>query len=78
MAGATVYLADFGTVIAFLCYYWLLKRVSAVTFSLIAFITPIIAILLGVFAYDESFTAISGTGTALILTGVFLIVNRQK
>ena len=46
--GSIVYLALCGSVIAFLGYYWLLKHTRLTVVSLIAFITPLVAILVGV------------------------------
>ncbi|MCP4686216.1 MAG: EamA family transporter, partial [bacterium] len=42
--GSIVYLATFGTVATFLGYYWLLRRIKLTTVSLVAFITPLVAI----------------------------------
>lgn len=75
-AAALLYLAVFGTVIAFLGYYWLLKRIRAIIVSQIAFITPIIAVILGYFAYSEIFNPYSALGAGLILIGVVLVAKR--
>ncbi len=42
-----LYLAVFGSVVTFTTYYWLLKRINVVMLSLMAFITPIVALILG-------------------------------
>ena len=39
--GCITYLAVLGSVVAFVAYYWLLRRTRAVVVSLIAFITPL-------------------------------------
>ena len=74
--GSILYLSVFGTVIAFLGYYWLLKRITAVQVSLIAFITPLVAIFIGVLFFSESLTVLILVGTLMILSGVML-VNRN-
>ncbi len=74
--GSIVYLAVFGTVIAFLGYYWLLARARAVTVSLIAFVTPLVAIFIGVFFSNEQFTPLLIVGTGLILSGMFLVLRK--
>jgi len=74
--GSILYLSVFGTVIAFLGYYWLLKRITAVQVSLIAFITPIVAIFIGVLFFSESLTVLILIGTLMILSGIML-VNRN-
>ena len=66
-----LYLAFFGSVITFTSFYWLLKRINVVILSLIAFITPIVALILGYFFYNEVLSIRHFIGTALVLTGVF-------
>lgn len=73
---ALFYLAVFGTVVAFLGYYWLLKRLRAIIVSQIGFITPIIALILGYFFMSERLSFPAGIGSLLILAGVFLVVRR--
>ena len=74
--GSIVYLALPGTVITFLGYYWLLKRARVTVVSLIAFITPVVAILIGVALAEESLSPLIITGTGLILTGVLLVIRK--
>jgi drug/metabolite transporter (DMT)-like permease len=66
-----LYLAFFGTVITFTSFYWLIKKINIVILSLVAFITPIVALILGYFFYNEELSARHFIGTALVLTGVF-------
>lgn len=74
--GTTLYLALFGSVIAFLCYYWLLKRASAMRVSLIAFVTPVVAVAIGVLAFGESLTRLMLIGSGMILIGVALVLRK--
>ncbi len=74
--GSIIYLAIFGTVVAFLGYYWLLKHSKAVTVSMIAFVTPLVAIVIGVVFSSETLSALIFAGTALILGGIVLVVRR--
>lgn len=67
-----LYLSFFGSVITFTSFYWLLKRVNIVIVSLIAFITPIIALILGYLLYNEELSTRHFIGSALVLTGVLL------
>ncbi|MDO8549402.1 MAG: EamA family transporter [Ignavibacteria bacterium] len=67
---SVLYLALFGTVITFTSYYWLLKRVNVVILSLIAFINPMIALLLGWFIYNEQLSSRHLWGSILVLTGL--------
>jgi drug/metabolite transporter (DMT)-like permease len=64
------YLALFGSIITFTSYYWLLKRVNVILLSLLAFITPIVALILGWFAYNEELTPNHFWGSILVLTGL--------
>jgi putative membrane protein PagO len=66
-----LYLALFGSIVTFTSFYWLLKRVNLVILSLVAFITPIVALVLGYFLYDEVLSTRHFIGSALVLTGVF-------
>ena len=74
--GSIIYLAVLGTVVAFLGYYWLLTKARTVTVSLIAFVTPLVAILIGVFLFDEQLSALILIGAALILSGIALVVKK--
>jgi len=66
-----LYLAFFGSVITFTSFYWLLKRMNIVILSLLTFITPIVALILGFFIYYEELSSKHFIGTAMVLTGVF-------
>lgn len=67
---SVLYLAFFGTLITFTTYYWLLKRINVVILSLSAFITPIVAIILGWLILNESLSGRDFIGTALVLIGI--------
>lgn len=66
-----LYLAFFGSVITFTTFYWLIKRINLVILSLVAFITPIVALVLGYFIFDETLSTRHFVGSAMVLTGVF-------
>lgn len=65
-----IYLAAIGTVMTFTSYYWLLKRVSVVLLSLIAFITPIIALIIGWIFFQEELSNRVLFGSILVLIGL--------
>lgn len=69
-----VYLAFFGSVLTFTAYYWLLKRLNVVILSLLAFITPITALILGFFIYNEGLTTRDFSGSSFVLLGL-LVAN---
>ncbi len=64
---AVVYLGIFGSVTAFVAYFYLLKRVRLMTISTLVFYPPLIA--LGVDALlEKSFTPTPGTYLAMGIT----------
>jgi drug/metabolite transporter (DMT)-like permease len=65
-----LYLAFFGTVVTFTTFYWLMKRIDVVILSLSTFITPIIALILGVIFLNEKFSSNHIIGTSLVLIGI--------
>lgn len=72
------YLALFGSVIGFACYYQVLKQLPAASTALITVITPVFALGLGVLANGEQFTAGMMCGVLMVLAGVagFLLPAR--
>lgn len=69
---AVIYLAIFGSIVTFTSYYWLLKRINIVILSLIAFITPVVALLLGNIFYNEILSLQHYTGSAMVLAGLII------
>ena len=67
---SVLYLAIFGSIVTFTTYYWLLKRISVVILSLIAFINPVIALALGAIVYSEKLSSENLWGSVLVLTGL--------
>jgi drug/metabolite transporter (DMT)-like permease len=65
-----LYLSVFGTVVALSLYFWLLRYVRASRLGMIAFITPMIALLLGTLFGGEDLTWRIAAGSALIIGGV--------
>jgi drug/metabolite transporter (DMT)-like permease len=73
--GALLYLSFFGSAFAFMSYYWLLKRIEVTKLSLIAFITPIVALLLGWLVLGESISGYLISGTVLVIIGIWLVTR---
>ena len=65
-----LYLAFFGSVLTFTSYYWLMKRLNVVILSLLAFITPVTALILGFIVFNEELSLRDFIGSALVLLGV--------
>ena len=72
---AIVYLGLVGSALGFVGLYWLLRKTSATNSSLITFITPIVALVLGWFVLSEVSDPNVGIGAALILAGVYLTLK---
>ncbi|WP_333599376.1 DMT family transporter [Flavobacterium sp.] len=75
---ATLYLSVFGSVIAFFCYHYALKRVTAVQVSILNYINTIIAVFLGWLLLNEVITFDFVIATALIILGVFITNYKKK
>jgi drug/metabolite transporter (DMT)-like permease len=73
--GSVVYLALFGTVLTFGLYFWLLRYLEAHKLSLIAYVTPAIALTLGPLVRNEPMTRNTLAGAACILFGVVIVVR---
>jgi len=75
---AALYLSVFGSVIAFFCYNYALKHVTAVQVSILSYINTIIAIFLGWLLLDEIITVDFLIATVLIIVGVFIVNYKKK
>ncbi|MCX7983289.1 MAG: DMT family transporter [Bacteroidetes bacterium] len=80
MAGliALLYLGIFGTAISFVGYFWLITYLPPLVLSLTAFITPLIAIVVGIFLLDEYWSLELTIGTIAILLGIFLTLFGKR
>jgi drug/metabolite transporter (DMT)-like permease len=75
---ALLYLAVFGSVLAFFCYHYALKRVTAIQVSILNYVNTIIAVFLGWLLLDEVITTDFIVATILIIFGVFIINYKRK
>jgi drug/metabolite transporter (DMT)-like permease len=73
-----LYLAIVGSVIAFILYYWLVQHMDVTKSMLIALVTPVFAVLLGLVVLDERLNWRTLVGAALIISGIALIVFRRR
>jgi drug/metabolite transporter (DMT)-like permease len=73
-----VYLALFGSVIAFGAYLTLLSQVGAGPASYVGVTTPVIAMLLSTLFEDYRWTPLAGFGVALAITGNVLVLQRRE
>jgi drug/metabolite transporter (DMT)-like permease len=75
---ALFYLAIVGSVIAFLLYYWLIQNMDVTNTMLIALVTPVVAVTLGVLVLNEELNWRTLVGGAMIMLGISLVVLRRK
>ncbi len=75
---STVYLAIFGSAIAFFGYYWLLKRIEGTAVAAITFVTPVLALVLGWVFRDEGVSWSLLIGAAFVLFGVRFVVTSKS
>lgn len=75
--GSILYLAIFGSVVAFVTYHWLLKRIEAVYISLTSFVNPIIAVVLGALILGERLAPTVLLGAAFVLVGILVANGRS-
>ncbi len=71
------YLAIVGSVIAFLLYYWLVQHMDVTNTMLIALVTPVVAVILGMLVLDEKLDWRTFAGGAMIMSGIGLMVLRK-
>ncbi|MFA6597791.1 MAG: DMT family transporter [Ignavibacteriaceae bacterium] len=71
---SVLFLGIIGSVVTFTAYYWLLKRINIILLSLTAFITPIIALLIGWIFLDEMLLPNQVLGSTFVLIGL-LVAN---
>ncbi len=72
------YLAVVGTVLTFGLYFWLLRTAPSNRMSLIAYVSPAIALWLGAMAADEPVTVFTVAGSLLILAGIWLAMRNRS
>jgi drug/metabolite transporter (DMT)-like permease len=74
--GSIVYLALMGSVLAFGVYLWLLRSVPAYRLSIVSFMVPVFALVLGALVRGEPLGATTAVGAVLVLCGVALTLRR--
>lgn len=73
------YLAIVGSVIAFMLYYWLVLNIEVTKSMLIALVTPVVAVILGMIVLNEQIGWRTLIGGAMIMLGIsFIVVRRAR
>lgn len=75
MIFALAYLVLFGSVAAYACYSYAIKKLPMTLVSLYAYINPIVAVVLGALLLNERLNLRIGVGILITLAGIY-IVNR--
>ncbi|HJT47079.1 MAG TPA: EamA family transporter [Nitrososphaeraceae archaeon] len=74
---AQIYLIAIITVVGFTDFYWLLRVTSASLANTFAYVSPVIAVLLGWAILHEKITAITIIAMIVILVGVAMMVTKK-
>ena len=72
------YLVIVGSVIAFALYYWLVRHMDVTKTMLIALVTPVVAVVIGMIVLHERLNWRLFAGAACIISGIGLIVSRRR
>ncbi len=75
---ALAYLTIFGSAIAFLAYYWLLRVIPATRVSLFLYVTPVVAVVLGTLLGHEQIAVQTGIGAVLVFASIALMRIEPK
>ncbi|AVK85042.1 EamA family transporter [Lysinibacillus sp. B2A1] len=71
--GSLLYLTIIGSMIGHSIYYWLVSRTNPIFPSTWLYISPLIAVILGVTFYHEYISWVTGIGTLTIIVGTVLV-----
>ena len=74
---ALVYLALFGSILAFTAYVWLLQNAPISRVSTYAYVNPVVAVALGAIILGEPITPITLLGGAIIVIAVALVIRSE-
>lgn len=75
---AMMYLTIFGSCIAYGTYVWLIQHTTPARLGTIAYINPVVAVVLGWLVLGERLEGTRLLGAAVILVGVVLITRRPR
>lgn len=75
---AVVYMGVFASLLGFLAYFYILKRLEASKVALTTMLTPLVSLVLGVLFNDEYFSLSIVIGGSLIIVGLGLFLFGHK
>ena len=70
---AILYMALFGSAVAYVCYFWLLRYLEASQLSAFTYLLPVLATILGILVLGEKGSWLQVVGGVLALAGVYWI-----
>jgi len=72
---AVLYLATFGSIIAFSAYSWLLRVAQPARISTYAYVNPVVAVFLGWLILHERVDGYIAAGSAVVIASVILVTS---
>lgn len=75
---ALLWLGLLGSCLAYIFYFSLLHKIGPTRISMVTYIPPLVGVLLGVIFLGETFYWQSIMGALLILSGIFIVNQREK
>ena len=75
---AVLYLALFGSALAFGLFFWLLQHITAIRLSLVAYGAPVVAVAIGTVFLNEPLTGRMILGAIAVLAGVGFVATPRK
>lgn len=70
---ATLYLVFIGSIVAFTCYSYALRKLPVTIVSLYAYVNPLVAVVLGWLMLDEKLNARIIIAILVTLSGVYIV-----
>ncbi len=74
---ALLFLSIFGSVVAFISLYWLIKKVDVTKAATTSFITPIVAVIIGTITLGEHIGFHTLFGIVCIFTGLYFVTRKR-
>jgi drug/metabolite transporter (DMT)-like permease len=75
---ATAYMSVFGSAVAYLFYFWLLRYLPASQLSAFSYLLPVAGTILGIWLLGEKATWNQLLGGLLVLAGIYWIESSRK
>jgi len=75
---ALLFLSIFGSLLAFIGLYWLIKHIDVTKASMLSFITPIVAVAIGAITLGERVGAHTLIGIACIMGGSYFVIRKRR